>query len=81
LTTEELAVASRQRTVSHFLFHQKFFSKRNMIAVPHPHCSSLFPRLKQPSGRNFDTVQVIEANSQAVLKDLTEHDFQDAFKK
>jgi hypothetical protein len=29
----------------------------------------------------FDTIQVIEAESQAVLNSLTEHDFQNAFKK
>jgi hypothetical protein len=32
-------------------------------------------------GRHFDTIEVIEAQSQAVLNTLTEHDFQDAFKK
>jgi hypothetical protein len=32
-------------------------------------------------GRRFDTIEVIEAESQAVLNTLTEHDFQDAFKK
>jgi hypothetical protein len=31
--------------------------------------------------RHFDTIQVIEAESQAVLNSLTDHDFQDAFKK
>jgi hypothetical protein len=31
--------------------------------------------------KNFDTIEVIEAESQAVLNTLTEHDFQDAFKK
>jgi hypothetical protein len=30
-------------------------------------------------GRHFDTIEVIEAESQAVLNTLTEHDFQDAF--
>jgi hypothetical protein len=30
---------------------------------------------------HFDTVEVIEADSQAVLNTLTEHDFKDAFKK
>jgi hypothetical protein len=30
---------------------------------------------------HFDTLEVIEAESQAVLKVLTQHDFQDAFKK
>jgi hypothetical protein len=32
-------------------------------------------------GRQFDTIEVIEAESQAVLNTLTEHDFQDAFRK
>jgi hypothetical protein len=31
-------------------------------------------------GRHFDTTEVMEAESQAVLNSLTEHDFQDAFK-
>jgi hypothetical protein len=31
--------------------------------------------------RHFDAVEVIEAESQAALHTLTEHDFQDAFKK
>jgi hypothetical protein len=32
-------------------------------------------------GRHFETTEVIEAESQVVLNTLTEHDFQDAFKK
>jgi hypothetical protein len=32
-------------------------------------------------GRHFDTTEVMEAESQAVLNSLTEHGFQDAFKK
>jgi hypothetical protein len=32
-------------------------------------------------GRHFDTAEVIEAESQAVLNTLTEHDFHDALKK
>jgi hypothetical protein len=31
--------------------------------------------------RRFDTIEAIKAESQAVLNTLTEHDFQDAFKK
>jgi hypothetical protein len=31
-------------------------------------------------GCHFDTIQVIGAESQAVLNSLAEHDFQDAFK-
>jgi hypothetical protein len=32
-------------------------------------------------GRNFDTIEVIEAESQAVLNIFTKHDFRDAFKR
>jgi hypothetical protein len=32
-------------------------------------------------GRHFDRIEVIDAESQVVLNTLTEHDFQDAFKK
>jgi hypothetical protein len=32
-------------------------------------------------GHHFDTTEVIKAESQAVLNTITEHDFQDAFKK
>jgi hypothetical protein len=40
----------------------------------------LFPQLKiKLKGRHFDTVEVIDAESQAVLNTLTEPDFQDAF--
>jgi hypothetical protein len=82
LATKELDDASRQRTVSHFLFHKEIFTqKKNMTVVIHPPFS-LFPRLKiKPKGRHFDTTEVIEAESQAVLNTLTEHNFQDAFKK
>jgi hypothetical protein len=53
-----------------------------MTAVPHPPYVSLFLRLKiRLKGRHFDTVEVIEAESQAVLNTLTEHDSQDAFTK
>jgi hypothetical protein len=32
-------------------------------------------------GCHFDTIEVMEAESQVVLNTLTEHEFQDAFKK
>jgi hypothetical protein len=49
---------------------------------PQPPYFSPFPRLKlKPKGHHFDTTEVIEAESQAVLNTLTEHDFQDAFNK
>jgi hypothetical protein len=34
----------------------------------------------QLKGRHFDPTEVMEAELQAVLNTLTEHDFQDAFK-
>jgi hypothetical protein len=53
-----------------------------MTVVPHPPNISHFPLMKiKLKGRHFDAVEVIEAESQAVLNTLTEHDFQDAFKK
>jgi hypothetical protein len=42
LTTKELAVASRQSTVLHFLFHQGIFYQ-NMTVVPHPPYFLRFP--------------------------------------
>jgi hypothetical protein len=51
-----------------------------MTVILHPPYFSLFSQLKiQQKGRHFDTTEVIEAESQAVLNTLTEHDFQDAF--
>jgi hypothetical protein len=42
----------------------------------------MFPQLKiKLRGSHFDTTEVIEAELQAVLNTLTEHDFQDAFKQ
>jgi hypothetical protein len=52
-----------------------------MTVVPYPLYFSLFLRLKiKVKGRHFDTVEVIEAESHAVLNTLTEQDFQAAFK-
>jgi hypothetical protein len=81
LTIKELAFASRQHTISHF--HQEnFFAKNNTTDVPHPPYSSLLPRLEiDLKSRHFDAYEVIEAESQAVLNTVTEHNFQDAFKK
>jgi hypothetical protein len=82
LATKELALASQQRTISHCLFHQGIFDQNNMTAAPHPLHFSLFPRLKRKAkGSHFDTTEVVESESQAVLNTLTEHDFQDACRK
>jgi hypothetical protein len=70
-------------TYSHTsFFTREFLSKNNMTAVPHPPYFSLFSRLKiKLKDRHFDTIEVTEAKSQAVMNTLTEHDFQDAFEE
>jgi hypothetical protein len=86
LATKELAVASWQRAVSHFLFRQGIFERKknnnNKTPVfPQPHYFSVFPRWKiKLKGRHFDSVDAIEAESRTVLNTLTEHVFQDEFK-
>jgi hypothetical protein len=51
-----------------------FLTKNNMTVVSHPPYFPLFPRLKiKLKGRHVDTVEVIEAESQAVLNTVTEH--------
>jgi hypothetical protein len=53
-----------------------------VTVVLNPLYFSLFPQLrKELNGYHFDTIEVIEAESQAVLNIFTERDFQDAFKK
>jgi hypothetical protein len=64
-----------------FFFTREFYNKNNMTVVAHPPYFSLFPRLKiKLKGRHFDRIEVMEADSQAVLNTLTEHGFHDAFK-
>jgi hypothetical protein len=51
-----------------------------MTVVPHPTYFSLFPQLKvKLKGIHYDTIEVMEAESQAVLNTLTEHDFRNTF--
>jgi hypothetical protein len=53
-----------------------------MTFFPYPTYFSPLRRLKlEVNGHHFDTIEVIEAESQTVLNTLTEHDFQDSFKK
>jgi hypothetical protein len=62
-------------------FTREFVTKKNTTFVSHPPNVSLFPRLKiKLKGRHFDTIEMIEAESQAVLNTLTEYDLLDAFK-
>jgi hypothetical protein len=72
---------------TYFLFTRDFFfTKNNMTVISHsPYspnlvlcCFSLFLQLKIG---HFDTIEMIDAESQAILNTLTEHDFQDVFKK
>jgi hypothetical protein len=52
-----------------------------MTVVPHQPYFSLFPRWKiKLKGRHFDTIQMMETESQAVLNTPTENDFQDTFR-
>jgi hypothetical protein len=82
LATKELAVASRQSTLSQFLFHQEIFTKNNTTVVSHSPYFSQFLELKiKLKDRHFNTTEVIEAESQAVLNILADYDFHDAFRK
>jgi hypothetical protein len=62
LATKELAVASQQCTISHFLFHLEFLTKNNMSVILHQPHFSLFPRLKiKLKDRHSDITEVTEA--------------------
>jgi hypothetical protein len=81
LATKELAVVSRLRTASHFILHKGIIDQKNTIVAPHPPYFSLFSRLKiKLKGRHIDTTEVNDAESQAVLNTLAEHDFQDTLR-
>jgi hypothetical protein len=61
------------------VFTREFFAKNNHDSCPPPptHHTFLFPKLKiKLKGCHFDTIEVIEAESQAVLNTLTERYFQ-----
>jgi hypothetical protein len=57
-------------------------SKNNITIIHHPPYFPPFPQLKTDlKGHHFDTIEVTKAESKAVLNTLTEHNFQDEFKK
>jgi hypothetical protein len=59
-----------------------FLTKNNKTVITHPPYFCLFPQQKiKLKGRHFDMIAVMEAESQAVLKNCTEQYFQDTFKK
>jgi hypothetical protein len=63
------------------LFNQGIFTKNNMNVITYSPYFPLFPQLNiKLKGRHFDTIEVKEGQTQAVLNTLTEHDFQDALK-
>jgi hypothetical protein len=67
-------------TITSF-FTRTFLTKSNMTIFP-THTTFMFPILKiKLKGSYFDTIEMIEAESQAVLNTVTEDDFQDAFNK
>jgi hypothetical protein len=64
-------VASRQHAILLF-FTREFSTKNNITVVPQLPCISLFSRLKiKLKIFKFDTVDVIEAESKAVLNTNT----------
>jgi hypothetical protein len=66
---KELAVASQRFTASHFHFRYEICNPKQHDYRPHLPLFSLFLRLRiKVKGRHFDAVEVMEAESQAVLK-------------
>jgi hypothetical protein len=70
LETIELAVASRQRTISQLLFAREFSIRNN---TPTTLFFSVSPNEKiNVKGCHFDTTEMIKAESQDVLKTIDE---------
>jgi hypothetical protein len=66
---------------SHTSFTTEFLTENNMTVFHLTHYFSLFPRFNiKLESRHFDTFEAIEAESQAVLNTLTEHDIQEALR-
>jgi hypothetical protein len=63
-------------------FFIREFLDKNMTVILHPPYFSPFSRLKMKlKSSHFDTSEVIQAESQAMLITLAEHDFQDGIKE
>ena len=71
------------------LLTRRFLTDNNMTVVPYPPYSPdlaprdffLFPKLKMKlKGRRFQTLEEIQAESQAVLNTIRENDFQECLK-
>jgi hypothetical protein len=68
LATKQLTAAS-DNTPSHTSFLTMDFFKNNLTVVPHPPHFPMFPRLKiKLKVRHFDTIEIIEAESQVILR-------------
>jgi hypothetical protein len=66
-------------TPSHTSFIQGIIDLPTFLSYP-PTLLLSVSKLKLKS-RHFDTIEVMEAELQVVLDTVTEHDFQDAFRK
>jgi hypothetical protein len=63
-------------------FIREFLTKNNTTVISHPTYFYLFVRLRiKLKVRHFDTIDMIEPESQAVLNTFTGRDFWHAFKK
>jgi hypothetical protein len=60
---------------------RNFLPKATWLSYPRTLLSSLCPIEDKIESCQFNTFEVIEVESQAVLNTFTEHDFQDACKK
>jgi hypothetical protein len=72
-------ITTTQRLTLPF-YREIFYQKQHNCRPPPTPLFSVPPVKIKLKGRHFDTTEVLEAESQAVLNSLTEHDFQDAFK-
>jgi hypothetical protein len=82
LASKELAVDHNNILCYASFFTKELLTKGNMTVVLHPPYFSLFPQLNiKLKSHHFDTIEVKEVESQAVLNTVTEHNSQDALIK